>query len=241
MADTPSSNLTEPVPETLVPGGIANVLGASQYLSPTYWISELTNLICGTNPTEWIAQQYVGDWEQASKAGGALANLAEFNTDFAADVRGATEDVAHDWTGNAADQATGYHHQLVDALNAQVDDLKDVAHQFQTMAQGVSSTTNAIKSTFEGLCDTIIAAAISAAAAAATSWTVVGGIIGGSATAAAIANGVRLWAKIIELMGTAWDIAQAFSGTVAGYLGGLRGVADHELPAGGYDHPGVNR
>lgn len=236
---SPSANLTEPTPETLVPGGVGNILGASQYVSPSYWISWVTEQICGTNPTEWIAQQYAGNWEDASKAGGAITNLAEFNTDWAIELKKAQEAVAHEWKGNAADAAADYFDDLRQAVDTQVGPLNDLAHEFQVMAQGVSSTTNAIKGTYEALMDTVIIAAASAAAAAATSWTVVGGIVGGGATAAAIANGVRLWLKIMDLMGQAWTIAEAFSGVIMGFLGGLKGLNMHPLPGGGYDHPGV--
>lgn len=240
MSASPSSNLTEPVAETLVPGGVGSLLGASQYVSPSYWLSWVTEQICGTNPTEWIAEQYAGNWEDASKAGGAIANLAEFNTDWSLELKKAQEDLQHEWQGNAADAAGKYFTDLRQAVDSQVGAMKDLSHQFQVMAQGVSSTTNAIKSAYEALMDTIIAAAVSAAAAAGTSWTVVGGVIGGSATAAAIANGIRLWAKILDLMGQAWAIAESFSGVVMGFLGGVKGLDMHPLPGGGYNHPGVD-
>lgn len=147
----------------------------------------------------------------------------------------------HEWEGNAADAAAKYFTDLSAAVDGQVAALKNLAHQFQVMAQGISQTTSAIKGLYEALMDTIIIAAVSASAAAASAWTVVGGIIGGSATAAAIANGVRIWYKIVDAMGKAWAIAEAFSGVVMGFLGGLRGLEAHPLPGSGYNHPGVKK
>ncbi|MDV6014738.1 hypothetical protein [Haloechinothrix sp. LS1_15] len=246
MTTSPAANLTEPTPEALLPGAVEGVLGSSRYYSGSYWANWLLQQASrpvvpgGINALEWVSEQFTGNWEDASKVGSALTNLAEFNTDWALEAKRAKEDMLHEWGGNAADAANEYFSELHEKVNGQVSDLQDVAHEFQTMAQGVASSASAIEGGIGRAIDLAVGGAITAAAAAATAKTIVGGIGFGAATAAIVGKIVYVLSQVVIQMGNAWQLAEAFFGAAAGFLGGLDGLDTHELPSQAYNHPGVS-
>jgi hypothetical protein len=240
MASSPGDLLTTPQPTDPVPDLVENILGASQYISISYWLGWAAQQVCGTNPWQWIAEQYAGDWKAVQAAGLALEQLGKFNTAFAKEIdEGAADLFPAHWQGNAAESAQQYFSTLTQAINDQVPDLEGMGGQFKTMAVGMYETANGIKGLWEFLLDLLIAIGLEAAAAAATSWTVIGPIISGAAAAATIAKAIGVWGQILEAHNHAWNAVQAFTGIMAGYLGGLDDLNRHALPAGSYDHPAV--
>ncbi len=239
MAAEPVSTLTEPNDEHVL-STVNNFIGFDQYLSPSYWLGEAAKMVCGTNPWEWAGEQLAGDWTAAAKAGGALKNLAEFNTTYADSLKDKTGPLfAENWSGNAATNAKTYFDNLEKLLRDQVAPLKDIGSQFETMTAGVLEMADGIKSTLETLTDLLIALGIELAAAAASSWTIVGGIAGGIAAAATAYRAVQVWLTAIEMHGYAWNAVQLLVGLCAGYLGALEGLKLQPLPNTSYDHPGV--
>lgn len=239
MATEPSSVLTEPS-DSHVLETVNNFIGFGQYISPSYWLGVVAKAACGTNPWEWVGQQYAGDWQACMRAAGALENLSKFNGTYADSLgEKATPLFASEWDGNAAANAETYFTNLEKLLRDQVAPLKSVADQFMSSTAGILEMADAIKGLMETLTDMLIMAAISAAAAAASSWTIIGGIAGAAATAASIARAVSVWLKIIEFHGYAWNAAQALIGLCGGYLSALQGLKMQPLPNTSYDHPGV--
>src|SRR5690606_12791757 len=183
VVDRPAAELVDPQSYDPVPDLVENIVGASQYISISYWIGWAIEQIFGTNPWMWVAEQFAGDYEAAQRAGIALKNLAEFNATFSAAVKNNTEAVIPAaWQGNAAESANEYFSKLSKALTDQVAELRSIGNEFETMAIGVYEAAAGFKGFFEMALDWAIIAAVEAAAAAATSWTVVGGIAGGIAT-----------------------------------------------------------
>ena len=240
MVDRPAAELVDPQSYDPVPDLVENIVGASQYISVSYWIGWAVEQICGTNPWMWVAEQFAGDYEAAQRAGIALKNLGEFNAAYSAAVKNNTEAVIPAaWQGNAAESAHEYFSSLSKALTDQVAELQSIGREFETMAVGVYEAAAGFKGFFEMALDWAIIAAVEAAAAAATSWTIVGGIAGGVATAASIYKGVTAWQQALHYHTIAWNAVQSFTGVVAGYLAALDGMEKVPLPGTGYDHPGV--
>lgn len=236
----PADVLTPPVAEAPIPDLVNNILGAKQYISTSYWIGELMDLIWGFNPFEYVAEQVAGDWNAAAEASDALNKLAEFNTRYSEIVAGSAGAlIPADWDGNAAARAEIYFASLSQALAAQVGALANVGDQFRTLAAGMQEMAQALQSLCQDLLDALIVLGVSAAATAAVSWTGVGSVIGGSATAAQVFHVVKLWYLILDAHDAAWAAVQAFTGICAGYLGALQGLEMQSLPVGAYDHPGV--
>ncbi|MGH3798896.1 MAG: hypothetical protein ACRDTD_01965 [Pseudonocardiaceae bacterium] len=145
----PVAELAEPQPKDPVPDLVENILGATQYISISYWLGWAAEQVTGTNPWQWIAEQYAGDWKAAQSAGQAIKNLGEFNTVFANNIDAGAEMVFTDWQGNAADSAKGYFSGLMKTLKDQAPELESVGREFETMAAGMYETANAIKGLWE--------------------------------------------------------------------------------------------
>ncbi|MBF9130744.1 hypothetical protein I0C86_17520 [Plantactinospora sp. S1510] len=236
---SPSAELTAPTSSDPIPDLVENIVGFPQYISPSYWLGWAAEQVCGTNPWQWVADQYAGDWAAVQKAGVAVKNLAEFNTAYAGSINSAVATVKYDWQGNAADSAAEYFNGLVKVLQDQVSSLNSLGGQFNSMAIGMYESANAIKGLLETLTDLLIAIGIEAAAAAASSWTVIGPILAGAAAAVTVTKAIGVWGQAIEVHNHVWTAVQGFTGVVAGLLGGLQGLDAQPLPAGAYDHAGV--
>ncbi|GAB1691688.1 hypothetical protein [Krasilnikovia sp. M28-CT-15] len=239
MVVNPSDELTQPKGHDPVPDLAENIVGFTQYISVSYWLGWAAEHTLGLNPWQWVADQYAGDWKAIQEAGLAIQNLAEFNAAFAGSVKSGVQTVAYDWSGNAATAAAGYFTGLASVLDQQAPDLKALGQEFITMSTGMYEAANSIKGLMETLTDLLIAIGLEAAAAAASSWTLVGPVLAGAAAAATITKAIGVWGQVMEVHNHVWNAVQAFTGLVAGYLGGLHGLDTVPLPAGDYDHPGV--
>lgn len=236
---SPVAELVPPTSHDPIPDLVENIVGFPQYVSVSYWLGWAAEKVTGTNPWQWVGDQYAGDWAAVQKAGGAIKKLAEFNDAYAGVISSGVSTVAYDWQGNAAASATRYFTELTRILKEQIPDLSALGRQFEQMAVGMYQWANAIKGLMETLTDLLIAIGLEAAAAAATSWTVIGPILSGAAAVATITKAIGVWGQVIEVHNYAWNAVQGFTGLVAGYLGGLHGLDTHPLPAGAYDHAGV--
>ena len=72
MGTKPADELVPPVSHDPVPDLLENVIGASQYISPSYWLGWAAEYVTGTNPWAWVAGEVAGDWEAVQKAGVAI-------------------------------------------------------------------------------------------------------------------------------------------------------------------------
>ncbi|NYH78857.1 uncharacterized protein YukE [Actinopolyspora biskrensis] len=239
MSNSPAGQLVEPTSTDPIPDLAENVIGVPQYISLSYWIGWAAEQVCGTNPWLWIGEQVGGDWEKVQRAGVALENLKEFNGDFASELKSAFDDVSHDWSGVAADNAESYFRKLSETIKQQQDTLDDLATQFKDMAIGMYESANAIKGFLEMLLDYLIAIGLEAAAAAASSYTVIGPVLSGAAMVATITKAIGVWGQALDAHTAAWNSVQATVGLVAGYASSLQDIDRHSLPEGNYDHPGV--
>lgn len=239
MSNSPADQLTEPTSSDPIPDLLENVLGASQYISVSYWVGQAIDLIFDVNPFEWVAEQFAGDWEVVQKAGVALEKLGEFNVEFGLAISSGMSDVSHGWQGNAADQADSYFTGLADAVKNQQEQLAAFGKDIQTTAVGMYEAAAAIKPILETLMDLLIAFGLELAAAAASSWTVIGPILSGAAAVATISKALGLWGQALEAHSWAWNAAQGLIGLAAGYLSALEDLDQHALPGSSYDHPGV--
>lgn len=235
----PVDELTEPQPRDPIPDLVENILGGTQYISISYWLGWAAEQVTGTNPWQWIAEQYAGDWKAVQSAGQAIKNLGEFNTVFANNINDGAVAVFADWQGNAANSAEDYFSEFTKTMKDQAPELESLGREFETMAVGMYETANSIKGLWETLLDLLIAIGLEAAAAAASSWTIIGPILAGAAAIATITKAIGVWGQILETNNHAWNAVQGFTGLVAGFLGGLDDMEKYALPASGYDHPGV--
>lgn len=239
MSGEPVDELVAPVATDPVPDLVEQILGGAQYISPSYWLGWVAEQVTGTNPWQWIADQYGGDWASVQRGGVALKHLGEFGVGYGTAVTGGMEGLAHSWTGVAADAAGTYFTGFGTAVKGQKVDLDAMGAQLITTATGMYETANAIKGLWETLLDLLIAMAAEAAAAAASSWSIVGPIIAAAAFALTLTKALKVWGQVLTAHTAAWNAVQGLTGLLAGYLSGLHDLDAHALPAGSYDHPGA--
>ncbi|SDP94513.1 hypothetical protein SAMN04487905_11629 [Actinopolyspora xinjiangensis] len=239
MVREPSSALSEPTPSDPIPDLAENVIGASQYISVSYWTGRAFDLALGFNPGEWVSEQFSGDWEVVQQAGIALGNLKKFNAEFAQEINDAMQDVSHDWEGVAADQARTYFEDLAKTVKEQQETLDGLSQQFDQMATGMYETAKAIKGFLDMLLDYAIAMGLELAAAALNGWNVVGSVAAGAAFAATLTKAMGVAGQALQAHTVAWNSVQATVGVVAGYASALKDIEKHVLPENDYDHPGV--
>ncbi|MGJ7905884.1 hypothetical protein ACOQFL_05335 [Actinopolyspora sp. H202] len=239
MSQKPEDELTEPESSDPIPDLAENVIGASQYISVAYWTGRALDMALGFNAGEWVSEQFSGDWQVVQQAGIALGNLKKFNAQFAQYIDESTKNVAEDWEGVAADQASAYFAGLSRAVREQQETLDGLSQQFDQMATGMYETAKAIKGFLDMLLDYAIAMGIELAAAALNSWNVIGSVAAGAAFAATLTKAMGVAGQAIQAHTVAWNSVQATVGVIAGYASSLEGIEQHVLPESNYDHPGV--
>lgn len=193
----------------------------------------------GTNPFEWVAQEFAGDWEKVQRAGIALENLAEFSNAYASAITSELKALSNAWQGNAADSANGYFSGIAQTIQEQQATLNSMGHEFKQTAIGMYETANAINGLLSTLFDLLLAIGLEFAAAITSGWTVVGPVVAGAAAAATISKALGVWDDILKFHTHAWNAAQGLVGVTAGYLSTLGDVETHTLPNRNYNHPGV--
>lgn len=239
MAPPPDTRLLPPVPAQPLPDVLTEAVGFTQYISPSYWVGVIIDQLFGTDPFQWVAEEFTGDWRAVATAGAALKNLGSFNADMSATVGETATVTMSDWQGNAASAANQYFSGFADAVDAQQRDLVQAGEQFEQIAFGMNRWTATVRGLLLTLSDFIVAAALAAAATAATGVTGVGAILGAAATAAAITKVLGVWGEILTLHGYVVNAVNAMLALAAGYGSSLRHIEHHALPAASYDNLSV--
>lgn len=234
MSD-PTTVLVPPSDAPVIPDLVNNMLGFSQYISPSYWVNQCIAMASGFNVLETVTKTVAGDWNAVSQAGRALELLGSYHNELAAELRVATTKVGADWEGGAADAASGYFTDLADALDDQATQMKNAGNQYLSVSAGMEQSAVAIDSLLRSAMDWLIIAAASAAATAAASWTGVGLLVGGTATVASIARAATLLKQVKDAHDLAVLMANGATGLIAGYLGAIKGFESTALPSS-YDN-----
>lgn len=247
MVAPPSSELATPQASQFMPDLVVNSLGVAQYISASYWMrvgmDRITEAATGEpwNPWSWFAEQAAGDWEEVSRAGDALAKLAEFNAVFASAVRSGTDStIPYGWDGNAAASAQEYFTDLNREIDDHVAQLAELGSQLDQMAAGIFLSIQTITNLLDSLLDSIITIAIGLALTGATAKTVVGGVVFGAATIAKIVHAANIVRQILDAWNNTVTGTYAFSGVVMTYLAPISGTLEKfELSHSSYQHPAV--
>lgn len=237
----PSEVLDYPWPSVPIPSGVDVLLGLSDWISPSYYLRKGIEIALGTDPAEWLAQQFSGDWNKVAQAATAMEQLGEYCHALGREINEAAETLDPSWDGNAATNATSYLHKLAGDIADLRAPMNQIGGAFDTTATGMKGFADAIVDLLGLLMDYLIELAIAACATGAFSWTGIGLAIGGAGTAYLAYKATSTWMKIVDVHGKASTAAKALLGLTAGPLGLLHvGGVDFKVP-GAYDHPGVNR
>ncbi len=236
--DNPSSVLTAPVADPLIPPAFDAFLHIGDLISLGHWAMVAIDKMGGPNIPEEVGEWFAGDWSEVGRSADALRKLGEF-CDVTCD--GLTSDLQQldrTWDGKAAASAQSYFGDLASNMSQQQLNFENIASQFDSTAFGVKEMATAVGGLVESLADYAIAAGISLAAAAATSWTVVGGILGGGGAAYSVIKGAQVVKELLEIRAKVWLACEALMGLIAGSLSSIQGFTSTELP-GAYNNSQV--
>lgn len=236
----PSEALDYPWPTYPIPTGVEALLGLSDWISPSYYLRKGIEIALGTDPAQWLGEEFGGDWQKVSSVATALEQLGEYLHVLGTDIQRASSGMAPAWDGTAAENASIHFERLAVAVQDLQGPLDSIAKEFDSTAVGMKNFADAIVDLLGLLMDYLIELAIAAAATTAFSWTGVGLAIGGAGTAYLAYKATSTWMKVVEVHGHASTMAKGVVGVTAGYLSLLDVDDELELP-GAYDHPKVNR
>lgn len=234
----PSTELTPPVVDPLIPTALDEILHVADYLSLGHWALVAFEKMGGESITDVWGGAFAGNWQEVSKAGNAMEKLGAFCQTAATGMRQELATLNAKWDGQAATSAMTYFRTVITELETQKGNFDAIAEQYQQAATGIKAGADAIGGLVELLFDLVIAAGIELAAAAASSWTVVGPILAGGALVATIAKGIKTVNEIASAYGAAVQLADGFLGLLLPWITQIENFQTVALP-GAYDHPKV--
>ena len=199
----PADSLTTPVDDG-VEDLVSQILGGD-WLSPSYWVTEIMDLVLSWNPVEVVSKNFSGNWNALFTYESALANLGRFHKAQGDGIGYAMSVTANTWEGEAAEAANIFFTSMASSARASGDDLIRIAPEFAILARAMKTTGDNIGGLLRSAMDAMIVAAVIYAAGVATSATGVGAIIAAAGGSAALVTAVVLLDK-------AWD---AVSGVMA--------------------------
>ncbi|MET8795372.1 hypothetical protein ABZV91_02760 [Nocardia sp. NPDC004568] len=217
-------------------------LVTSNEISPTYWACTWLKNVVGVDPVEWFSQKIAGDWEALQQAGVAVANLAAYNTGFAAEIENAAKAVDPTWDGNAAADAQTYFAELATAVAVQVDALNSVADEIENYANAAYYGAKTIGDSVQTLLDIGAIAIIEWAAVKVSAATGVGVVATAALVAAATLTTLRAIAEfnmMVSKLSALYIGLEGTAGLIYAGLGAIRSGDLPTLPENSYDHPGA--
>jgi uncharacterized protein YukE len=165
----------------------------------------------------------------STKAGG---------THLAYNVQGGAIAVQGAWQGLAADAAYQHFTGLASGVESLVEPLKKISSEFDTIAQGVYNTSEAVTGWVKGMIDAAIIAGIAAAAGTITAETGVGAIVGYGVATLEVAELLDMWAQATAAMNNLYALVQGAIGIIQTQLAFLQHADLPDLAGyGAYQHP----
>ncbi|GAA1805630.1 WXG100 family type VII secretion target [Planosporangium flavigriseum] len=198
------------------------------------------DFVFGFNPLEKIAEFLLGDWKAVANAGVAIGRAADALHDLGYNVQGGAIALRGGWQGAAADAGYAHFTGLASGINALIGPMREISKQFESIAHGVYSFSEAATGWVKGMIDSAVVAGIAAAAGTVTAETGVGAVIGYGVAAYEVARILDLWYKGTSAMNALYGVVQGAVGFIEVNLSQLYG-ADLPEPSGypAYRHPVV--
>lgn len=223
-------------PDDSVTNGFTNPLDAFNYISPSAWVNEIIEQVCGVDLFGWATDTFTGEWTALYKFGDALQSLARFMQELGMGIQAGAIRLDASWDGNAADAAYNYFSTLAAATSGQQTALFAAAEGYHDAARGAWQLSNQLGNLLQAVADKAILVGICAAAGTATAETGVGAVVGYGVAAWQAVELLELVNKASTIINTAGTvILAAFGGgmTVAGQGGDLTAVPLPMVPYAG--------
>jgi hypothetical protein len=193
-------------------------------ISVSEWALKGFDFVLGFNPLEKVSDFFIGDWQAVAKGGKAVGHAAEAFDDLGYNVQGGAIAVHAAWQGMAADTAYARFTGTASGVEGLVGPLKKMSEQFDTIAHGVWSTSEAVTGWVKGMIDAAIIAGIAAAAGTVTVESGVGAIVGYGVAALEVCELLDMWAQATAAMTNLYAIVQGALGIIESQLAFLYNV-----------------
>nr|WP_240947783.1 WXG100 family type VII secretion target [Planosporangium mesophilum] len=207
-------------------------------ISLSNWALKGFDYVLGFNPLDRVSEFLVGDWQAVAKAGVAIGRAADALHDLGYNVQGGAIALRGGWEGTAADAAYQHFTGLAGGINDLVDPMREISKQFDSIAHGVYSLSEAATGWVKGMIDAAIIAGIAAAAGTVTAETGIGAVVGYGVAAYEVARILDLWGKSTAAMTDLYGAVQGAVGFIESQLHRLQSADLPDLsgyPA--YRHP----
>ncbi|GAA2548069.1 hypothetical protein GCM10010435_16770 [Winogradskya consettensis] len=207
-------------------------------LSVSNWTLKGFDYVFGFNPLDKVSEFFVGEWQSVAQAGKALGHAGEAHDDLAYNVQGGAIALGGAWEGLAADAAYQHFTGLAAGVESLVDPLKKISAEFDTIAQGVYNTSEAVTGWVKGMADAAMIAGIAVAAGTVTAETGVGAVVGYGLATIEVCELLDMWAQATAAMNNLYAIVQGALGVIQTQLAFLQHADLPDLSGyGAYQHP----
>ncbi|CAN5612205.1 hypothetical protein BH11ACT8_BH11ACT8_11720 [soil metagenome] len=227
LDSTPSSDV-------MLPDPVHWVMDAAGWLSVGDDVLKVASVF-GFDPASTLTKAVVGDYGQVARAGHACTALAECERANATAVTaGLTQMTAH-WTGQGADAATAYFHQVANAFRAHADQLDDVAHKYELLAQACAQIAEILSGLLADALDKLLICVGALASAGCLQAVPVVDVIADIIGAYEVFVTARSIKTFTEACGRVTDIVETFLGLTFAIASACEpGTATTSFPVGAY-------
>lgn len=235
----PVDMLVEPEAKGAIPSGADDLASIGDWLNVSHAVMKLAEWVTGVNPGQWAIDRITGDWAAYGKAGSAMIHLGEYYQAYGQALTEHKNLLMRSWQGHAAKAADAYFTKLADAVSAQQELLTKIGNELHLVAYKMWTMAKLADSLLETLLDYVLEAAVWAAIGAGTLETGVGPVVGWTAMALNLKRATGTWRLIIEVHDKTYNAFLASMAIIFALVSKVQSFAEHPLPQGAYDHPGV--
>jgi hypothetical protein len=187
-------------------------------ISISNWMLKGFDFVFGFNPLDKASEFFMGDWQAVAKGGVAIGRAADALHDLGYNVQGGAVTLRGGWTGVAADAAYQHFTGLAGGIDDLVNPMREMSKQFDSIAHGVYSISEAVTGWLKGIADAAIIAGIAATAGTVTAETGVGAVVGYGVATVEVCEMLNMWADATSAMSKAYGLVQGAVGAIDALL-----------------------
>ena len=211
-------HLRRATPMEGIPEGVLHLITlGGDFISPSFYLLGLVELLIGLDPIDWVAKAVVGDYRVISEVGDAILPLSEF-TAQQADLMATDAGIMFNcWQGEAASAATPYFRGLLAMVGGQSGPLASMGELYIQFAWSAFLLAEALVSALCTLLDAVLMLGIDAIALALGISTGPGEV--------GVAGVLALWNTVVTMHGNTVAVCFGLVGLIAGATGAFETVS----------------
>lgn len=221
--------------------GILAILSfAGDRFSPTWWITEVIDILWGFNPLEYVTHYLIGDWEGFARCALVWEQLSKAAGAVGGNVHNGLTWMSDGWHGHAADAAVSYFDYTDEALASHRDAFHEYYKVYYDVASDVWLCAKTLADFLKAIGDLVISIGLKFLSAKALSPTGVGAQALYALAAYDCWRALEIWAKVVEVLSTTQMAINGFASfCLTPTPDTINAVKVMRMPANDYDHPAV--